>query len=243
MSCPARSIRTALREPVFSSGRRRCGPACLPSCGRAPRVGAALGHHQPLASAQRHTGAVPAAAAKEATAREAAAKRAATGEKAAAGGAGATDANTTLLMGPLVRQSYRSRDLSSLAWHGPGVASFTLGKLASPPSAGDLAHHRTGLRRSTLLYPSAELVNRAPRYLWSTIPESRSVDASLQKTSLPRALGCQLFSSDPSDVAVSPAVTPLHLNTTRDTLGVSVANTSGGVRGHRHWVASPVPQG
>lgn len=29
----------------------------------------------------------------------------------------------------------------------------------------------------------------------------------------------------------------------RDTQGVSRANTSGGGRGHRHWVARPVPQG
>ena len=54
------------------------------------------------------------------------------------------------------------------------------------------------------------LSRRSPRYLWSTVPESRSVAASLQKTTLPRALGCQSLSSDPSDVPASPAVAALH---------------------------------
>ena len=113
-------------------------------------------------------------------------------------------------MGPPVTCFHWSRDLSSSARHGPGGASFTLGALASPPSAGGLAHHRTCLRRSPLGYPSAGRIHRAPRYLWSTIPESRSVDASSQKTTLPRALGCQSLSSDPSDVPASPAVAALH---------------------------------
>ena len=113
-------------------------------------------------------------------------------------------------MGPPVTCFHWSRDLSSSARHGPGGASFTLGALASPPSAGGLAHHRTCLRRSPLGYPSAGRIHRAPRYLWSTVPESRSVAASLQKTTLPRALGCQSLSSDPSDVPASPAVAALH---------------------------------
>lgn len=113
-------------------------------------------------------------------------------------------------MGPPVTCFHWSRDLSRSARHGPGGASFTLGALASPPSAGGLAHHRTCLRRSPLGYPSAGRIHRAPRYLWSTVPESRSVAASLQKTTLPRALGCQPLSSDPSDVPASPAVAALH---------------------------------
>jgi len=39
--------------------------------------------------------------------------------------------------------------------------------------------------------------------------ECRSGDASIQKTTLPRALGCQLLSSDPTDVLVPPDVSQL----------------------------------
>lgn len=94
-------------------------------------------------------------------------------------------------MGLRVTCFHWSRDLSSSAQHGPGGASFTPGALASPSSAGGLAHHRTCLRGSPLGYPSARRIHRAPRYLWSTVPESWSVGASLQKTTLPRALGYQ----------------------------------------------------
>ncbi|EIE25287.1 hypothetical protein COCSUDRAFT_61514 [Coccomyxa subellipsoidea C-169] len=77
-------------------------------------------------------------------------------------------------MGLRVTCFHWSRDLSSSAQHGPGGASFTPGALASPPSAGGLAHHRTCLRGSPLGYPSARRIHRAPRYLWSTVPESQS---------------------------------------------------------------------
>jgi hypothetical protein len=56
-------------------------------------------------------------------------------------------------------------------------------------------------------YPSAGRIRCAPRYQWSTIPESG--DASLQKTTLPRALGCQLPSCDSTNVPVPPDATPM----------------------------------
>ncbi|EIE19451.1 hypothetical protein COCSUDRAFT_58734 [Coccomyxa subellipsoidea C-169] len=63
-------------------------------------------------------------------------------------------------MGLRVTCFHWSRDLSSSAQHGPGGASFTPGALASPPSAGGLAHHRTCLRGSPLGYPSARRIHR-----------------------------------------------------------------------------------
>ncbi|EIE18192.1 hypothetical protein COCSUDRAFT_60561 [Coccomyxa subellipsoidea C-169] len=62
-------------------------------------------------------------------------------------------------MGLRVTCFHWSRDLSSSAQHGPGGASFTPGALASPPSAGGLAHHRTCLRGSPLGYPSARRIH------------------------------------------------------------------------------------
>ncbi|EIE20341.1 hypothetical protein COCSUDRAFT_58048 [Coccomyxa subellipsoidea C-169] len=85
-------------------------------------------------------------------------------------------------MGLRVTCFHWSRDLSSSAQHGPGGASFTPGALASPPSAGGLAHHRTCLRGSPLGYPSARRIHRAPRYLWSTVPESQSFRAAAAVT-------------------------------------------------------------
>ena len=116
------------------------------------------------------------------------------------------------ILGPPVTRFHRSRDLSSSARRGFGGASLTFGALTSTPSAGVLAHHRTCLRRSTLGYSSAGRLDRAPYYLWSTVSESRSVVASLQKATPPRTLECQLLLSNPTDVAFSPAPTPLHLD-------------------------------
>jgi hypothetical protein len=114
----------------------------------------------------------------------------------------------------LLLQSLPARKwgLQSRASTGRGTCQARPRECLLNPWGTGLAHHRTCLRRSPLGYPSAGRIHRAPRYLWSSVPESRSVDASLQKATLPRALGCQLLSNDPTDVAIAPVVTPLYLD-------------------------------
>lgn len=86
------------------------------------------------------------------------------------------------------------------AWPGtaPGVLPSPSGHwprhpvpVASPTTGRVRAAHTLGIPR-----PGGSVVR--PRYQWSTVPERRSIAASLQKTTLPRALGCQLLFSDPT---------------------------------------------